>query len=149
MASFKCSSIRRGVFREEAKSSNAETSSKSRILVPLAEHSFNRQLDIITQVSKYIFQRIVNRRIACFLHRFGPRLAHFLLPISGKGHSDWGYAWILVAASILGCLLGTSMYKMFYKYDFQPQYLAVTILAVAVTVTAIIKGQKFPAVDKK
>ncbi|HAB17136.1 MAG TPA: aquaporin, partial [Verrucomicrobiales bacterium] len=26
----------------------------------------------------------------------GPRLAHALLPIAGKGGSDWGYAWIPV-----------------------------------------------------
>ena len=24
----------------------------------------------------------------------GPRLAHAILPIPGKGDSDWGYAWI-------------------------------------------------------
>lgn len=35
----------------------------------------------------------------------GPRLAHAFLPISGKGRSDWGYAWI----PILGPLLGASM----------------------------------------
>src|SRR5207237_9421020 len=27
----------------------------------------------------------------------GPRLAHALLPVAGKGNSDWGYAWIPVA----------------------------------------------------
>src|SRR5436189_249359 len=27
----------------------------------------------------------------------GPRIAHALLPIAGKGNSDWGYAWIPVA----------------------------------------------------
>ncbi len=73
----------------------------------------------------------------------GPRLAHFLLPIRGKGDSDWGYAWIPVVAPILGCLLGTSLYKMLYKQDFQPQYWVVVILAIAVSVTAIVKGQKF------
>jgi glycerol uptake facilitator protein len=35
----------------------------------------------------------------------GPRLAHALLPIPGKRDSDWGYAWIPVAAPILGGLL--------------------------------------------
>jgi glycerol uptake facilitator protein len=32
----------------------------------------------------------------------GPRLAHALLPIPGKGGSDWGYAWIPVVAPLLG-----------------------------------------------
>lgn len=32
----------------------------------------------------------------------GPRIAHALLPIAGKGHNDWGYAWIPVAGPLLG-----------------------------------------------
>jgi glycerol uptake facilitator protein len=32
----------------------------------------------------------------------GPRLAHLLLPIKNKQHSDWSYAWIPVVAPILG-----------------------------------------------
>ncbi|MFX7845060.1 aquaporin, partial [Acinetobacter baumannii] len=26
----------------------------------------------------------------------GPRIAHAILPIKGKGSSDWGYAWVPV-----------------------------------------------------
>ncbi len=33
---------------------------------------------------------------------FGPRLAHAVLPIAGKGDSDWGYAWIPVAGPFAG-----------------------------------------------
>jgi glycerol uptake facilitator protein len=32
----------------------------------------------------------------------GPRLVHFLMPVWGKGHSDWEYSWIPVAAPIAG-----------------------------------------------
>jgi glycerol uptake facilitator protein len=35
----------------------------------------------------------------------GPRLAHAILPIPGKRDSDWSYAWIPVAAPIVGGLL--------------------------------------------
>lgn len=35
----------------------------------------------------------------------GPRLAHFLLPIPGKGPSGWNYAWIPVVAPLIGGLL--------------------------------------------
>lgn len=35
----------------------------------------------------------------------GPRIAHAILPIAGKGDSDWGYAWIPVVAPILGGLV--------------------------------------------
>lgn len=44
----------------------------------------------------------------------GPRLAHFLLPISGKGHSDWDYAWVPVAGPIIGGVLGALFYKFFW-----------------------------------
>ncbi len=35
----------------------------------------------------------------------GPRLAHALLPVPGKGDSDWPYAWIPVLGPIVGGLL--------------------------------------------
>ena len=35
----------------------------------------------------------------------GPRLAHALLPIPGKGTSDWGYAWVPVVGPIIGGVL--------------------------------------------
>jgi len=41
----------------------------------------------------------------------GPRLAHALLPIRGKGSSDWGYAWIPVAGPIIGGLIAAFLYK--------------------------------------
>ncbi|GIG26641.1 glycerol transporter [Cellulomonas denverensis] len=36
----------------------------------------------------------------------GPRIAHALLPIKGKGSSDWSYAWVPVAGPAVGGLLG-------------------------------------------
>jgi len=32
----------------------------------------------------------------------GPRIAHALLPIAGKGGSDWGYSWIPVVGPLIG-----------------------------------------------
>ena len=32
----------------------------------------------------------------------GPRIAHFILPIAGKGGSDWGYAWVPIAGPFAG-----------------------------------------------
>ncbi len=37
----------------------------------------------------------------------GPRIAHAILPIPGKGDSDWGYAWIPVGGPLLGGLLAS------------------------------------------
>lgn len=36
----------------------------------------------------------------------GPRLAHFVLPISGKGSSDWSYAWVPIVGPIIGGVIG-------------------------------------------
>ncbi|MDR0557201.1 MAG: aquaporin family protein [Treponema sp.] len=36
----------------------------------------------------------------------GPRIAHALLPMKGKGSSDWGYAWIPVVGPICGAIAG-------------------------------------------
>jgi glycerol uptake facilitator protein len=44
----------------------------------------------------------------------GPRLAHAILPIAGKGGSDWGYAWIPVVGPIIGGVLGALFYKAFW-----------------------------------
>ena len=41
----------------------------------------------------------------------GPRIAHFLLPIPGKGGSNWAYSWIPVVGPILGGALGAVFYK--------------------------------------
>ena len=32
----------------------------------------------------------------------GPRIAHAILPIANKGHSDWSYSWIPVVGPVLG-----------------------------------------------
>lgn len=42
---------------------------------------------------------------------FGPRFAHFLLPIKNKRNSDWGYAWIPVVGPIAGAILAAWMYS--------------------------------------
>jgi glycerol uptake facilitator protein len=35
----------------------------------------------------------------------GPRLAHALLPIAGKGSSDWAYSWIPIVGPVIGASL--------------------------------------------
>ncbi len=42
----------------------------------------------------------------------GPRIAHAILPISGKGSSDWRYAWIPVVGPLLGGMLGVYVYQL-------------------------------------
>jgi len=42
----------------------------------------------------------------------GPRIAHFLLPIPGKGSSDWGYSWIPVVGPIIGGVIGALLWNI-------------------------------------
>lgn len=44
----------------------------------------------------------------------GPRIAHALLPVAGKGGSDWAYAWIPVVGPILGGVAGAFLYKLLW-----------------------------------
>ena len=44
----------------------------------------------------------------------GPRIAHFILPIHGKGNSDWSYAWIPLVGPIAGGLLGAFIYSSIF-----------------------------------
>jgi glycerol uptake facilitator protein len=41
----------------------------------------------------------------------GPRIAHAVLPIAGKGSSDWGYSWIPVIGPIIGGIIGALVYQ--------------------------------------
>ncbi len=43
----------------------------------------------------------------------GPRIAHAVLPISGKGSSDWNYAWIPVVGPIIGGILAVLFLNVF------------------------------------
>ena len=42
----------------------------------------------------------------------GPRIAHAILPIAGKGGSDWGYAWIPVVAPLIGGVIGAVLWNI-------------------------------------
>lgn len=44
----------------------------------------------------------------------GPRIAHALLPIAGKGGSDWEYSWIPVVGPIIGGILGAVTYQALF-----------------------------------
>ncbi|HET9486490.1 MAG TPA: MIP/aquaporin family protein [Chryseosolibacter sp.] len=43
-----------------------------------------------------------------------PRLAHFILPIPGKGSSDWSYSWIPVLGPFIGGVLGAWLFKILF-----------------------------------
>lgn len=44
----------------------------------------------------------------------GPRIAHAILPIAGKGDSDWKYAWIPVVAPICGGIVAALTFSAIF-----------------------------------
>ncbi|MBZ5201553.1 aquaporin family protein [Planomicrobium chinense] len=48
----------------------------------------------------------------------GPRIAHALLPIPGKGSSDWSYAWVPVAGPVFGGIYGAVFYSAVFTGDY-------------------------------
>ncbi len=49
-----------------------------------------------------------------------PRLMHALLPVSGKGSSDWSYAWIPVVGPVLGGVLAALLFGTLGNFDLIP-----------------------------
>jgi glycerol uptake facilitator protein len=43
-----------------------------------------------------------------------PRVAHAILPIAGKGGSDWGYSWIPVVGPIIGGIIGAVAFVLLF-----------------------------------
>jgi glycerol uptake facilitator protein len=40
----------------------------------------------------------------------GPRIAHAILPIKGKGSSDWAYSWVPIVGPLIGGALGALLF---------------------------------------
>jgi glycerol uptake facilitator protein len=45
----------------------------------------------------------------------GPRIVHFLIPMKGKGNSDWGYAWVPIVGPIIGSVLAAIVFLLISK----------------------------------
>jgi glycerol uptake facilitator protein len=70
----------------------------------------------------------------------GPRIVHFLLPIPGKGGSNWKYAWIPVIGPILGGCLGGFFYQAVFLGKMIPQLILTMGLIIIVFVGSHIVG---------
>ncbi|AYV66732.1 aquaporin [Niallia circulans] len=64
----------------------------------------------------------------------GPRIAHFVLPIAGKGSSNFRYAWI----PVVGPILGGSLAAVFYTYIFKGVVLSSFWIVIAITVIVLL-----------
>ncbi|ERN51474.1 aquaporin family protein [Alkalihalophilus marmarensis] len=67
----------------------------------------------------------------------GPRIAHFFLPIAGKGSSNWKYAWVPIAGPAIGGVLGAQFYHiMFNGGSVVPLFILIALL---ITISAASK----------
>jgi glycerol uptake facilitator protein len=44
----------------------------------------------------------------------GPRIAHAILPMPGKGGSDWGYSWIPVVGPLIGAAIAAILWGVLF-----------------------------------
>ncbi len=72
----------------------------------------------------------------------GPRIAHFILPITGKGTSNWGYAWIPIVGPAIGGIYGALFYQAFFKQSFSTLFWAVSAIVVIVLALAWLNEKK-------
>lgn len=68
---------------------------------------------------------------------FGPRLAHFLLPIAGKGDSNWSYAWIPIAGPLVGAGTAVGVYYIAFESEVNTLGLSALVLMIAAIIYAI------------
>ncbi len=75
----------------------------------------------------------------------GPRIAHALLPIAGKGGSDWLYSWVPVIGPILGGIYGALMYSALFDQIYGSWFL---ILSGIIGLIIFMAVRKQLSVDK-
>ncbi|UOQ48414.1 aquaporin family protein [Gracilibacillus caseinilyticus] len=72
----------------------------------------------------------------------GPRIAHALLPIIGKGDSNWKYASIPVVGPIIGGVYGAVFYKAFFEGDFTLLFWIMSLVVLILLGVALADEQK-------
>lgn len=75
----------------------------------------------------------------------GPRIAHALLPIPGKGSSDWEYAWVPIVGPILGGIYGAFFYDALFIGEFTAVFWILSVVIALLIIGAVsmeTKGER-------
>src|SRR5699024_10979530 len=72
----------------------------------------------------------------------GPRIAHALLPIPGKGSSDWEYSWVPVLGPIIGGIYGALFYRVVFASELSIAFWIVSVFVAIILITAVAKEIK-------
>lgn len=68
----------------------------------------------------------------------GPRIAHAILPIPGKGGSDWSYSWIPVLGPIIGGSYGTLFYNAIVNQVYSAIFWIVSVVVIGLFIGATV-----------
>jgi len=69
----------------------------------------------------------------------GPRIAHYVLPIPGKGSSNWKYSWIPIVGPILGGSFGGVFYRAIFLDDITVSFWVLPIaIAIALVFASLL-----------
>lgn len=79
----------------------------------------------------------------------GPRIAHFVLPIAGKGTSNWGYAWIPVAGPLAGGAFAAVFYNAAFKGIMNSSFWIVSAILVVLLIAVFFAGKRSSASHMK
>ena len=79
----------------------------------------------------------------------GPRIMHAVLPISGKGSSDWGYSWIPVVGPILGATIAATAYNLIIHHQLSIWLFISIAVLIIVEIITISRTKKEQNVQKK
>jgi glycerol uptake facilitator protein len=72
----------------------------------------------------------------------GPRIAHFLLPVAGKGSSDWNYSWIPVVGPVMGGVFGALVYSLMVNRTISWLFWATGAVILATILAAVVNQLK-------
>ncbi|WP_053218485.1 MIP/aquaporin family protein [Virgibacillus senegalensis] len=72
----------------------------------------------------------------------GPRIAHALLPIPGKGSSDWGYSWIPLVGPLIGGVYGALFYRALFTGNYSILFWVISAIMVLLLIAAASKEVK-------
>jgi glycerol uptake facilitator protein len=72
----------------------------------------------------------------------GSRIAHFVLPINGKGSSDWSYAWIPVVGPLIGGMFGSLLYVAFFRHQLPLLLWMVAPFVLVVAILTLLEEKK-------
>lgn len=72
----------------------------------------------------------------------GPRIVHALLPIPGKGGSDWSYSWIPIVGPIIGGVYGALFYRAVFMSELPVIFWALSGLVLVLIIGATVNELK-------